>query len=755
MPPGNACSRARPSRSSGAAEILADRRITTRPVPVSAAFHSRFVAEAQGPFRDAVEMVDFRGASIPVFANTTAEPYPDDPESVRELLAGQLARPVEFVAQVEAMYRSGARTFLEVGPDAKLTGLVRAILDGRPHLAIAVDASRGSVSNVDDLACSLATLAALGYAVNLKHWDEGESARVVPATKPGLTVRISGANARPKDRPTEGPRQKPAPVPEPSRPKAVAPRTPRFSLSEAMDPTMPDPQPRHHAENHRTMNHPERTPSHHSNGQAASHALHPPQAVEEHEPPVRVRSQTQDGAVPTDLAFAFHAVQENLAALQRLAGQTADLHRQFLEGQEKTQQTFLKLLEHQRRLSPAMPGPAEPPFSTPVPASEEKSPVMPATRSPAGGMAAPPEIPGLTGPTPDTLRPPRSRHARTKAATADDPTTLALIDVVAEKTGYPAEVLDLDMQLDADLGIDSIKRVEILSALQERYPDLPALPPEQLGSFPTIRAIAEFLGRDVARSLTERGNTPSTPSAPEDTQTFGPTEGREGSRAGFLVSPELARVLLETVAEKTGYPAEMLELDMRLDADLGIDSIKRVEIFSALQERYPGLPPAGPERIGTLETLRDIVVFLGETSEPEPDRPPLPEARAEPRPPEETATRALLEAVSEKTGYPVEMLELDMRLDTDLGIDSIKRVEIFSAVQERLPGTNAIGPEQTGMLETLRADRRVPVVSPLPGPGSERVRASREWSAACDREPERESAPCGTSPAVGQRARAF
>ena len=41
------------------------------------------------------------------------------------------------------------------------------------------------------------------------------------------------------------------------------------------------------------------------------------------------------------------------------------------------------------------------------------------------------------------------------------------------------------------------------------------------------------------------------------------------------------------IAEKTGYPTEMLELDMALDADLGIDSIKRVEILSALQERLP------------------------------------------------------------------------------------------------------------------------------------------------------------------------
>ena len=107
------------------------------------------------------------------------------------------------------------------------------------------------------------------------------------------------------------------------------------------------------------MNPPERIHSHHSNGQAASHALHRPQAVEEHEPPARVRPQSQDVAAPTDLAFAFHAAQENLAALQRLAEQTADLHRQFLEGQEKTQQTFLKLLEHQQRLSHAMPDPAE------------------------------------------------------------------------------------------------------------------------------------------------------------------------------------------------------------------------------------------------------------------------------------------------------------------------------------------------------------------------------------------------------------
>ena len=66
------------------------------------------------------------------------------------------------------------------------------------------------------------------------------------------------------------------------------------------------------------------------------------------------------GIVPARpaLSLALHNAQDNLLALQRLAEQTAALHRQFLEGQEKTQQIFLKLLEQQQRLSLAVLDPA-------------------------------------------------------------------------------------------------------------------------------------------------------------------------------------------------------------------------------------------------------------------------------------------------------------------------------------------------------------------------------------------------------------
>ena len=55
-----------------------------------------------------------------------------------------------------------------------------------------------------------------------------------------------------------------------------------------------------------------------------------------------------------------------------------------------------------------------------------------------------------------------------------------LLQIVSDKTGYPLDMLDLNLDLEADLGIDSIKRVEILGATQEHFPDAPALRPEEL-----------------------------------------------------------------------------------------------------------------------------------------------------------------------------------------------------------------------------------------------------------------------------------
>jgi NADP-dependent 3-hydroxy acid dehydrogenase YdfG len=73
---------------------------------------------------------------------------------------------------------------------------------------------------------------------------------------------------------------------------------------------------------------------------------------------------------------------------------------------------------------------------------------------------------------------------------------------------------------------------------------------------------------------------------------------------------ELVPLMLAVVAEKTGYPTDMLELSMDLERDLGIDSIKRVEILSTVRQRAPGLPELDPAAMGALRTLGQIVDFL-------------------------------------------------------------------------------------------------------------------------------------------------
>src|SRR5262249_1109038 len=108
-------------------------------IPVACAFHSPLIAPASEPFGRILDSCSFVPPQYPVYANTTATPYPNDPATVAALLRQHLASPVRFRDEIEAMYVAGARVFVEVGPQGVLTGLVGQTLAGRPHLAIASD----------------------------------------------------------------------------------------------------------------------------------------------------------------------------------------------------------------------------------------------------------------------------------------------------------------------------------------------------------------------------------------------------------------------------------------------------------------------------------------------------------------------------------------------------------------------------------------------------------------------------------------
>jgi acyl transferase domain-containing protein len=150
-----------------ATELFASRNIRGKKLAVAAAFHSPLVATASRAFRPVLDEVEFAPSRMPVYADSTATEYPADPVAARDLLATQLARPVNFVSEVERMYADGVRTFLEVGPSGVLTGLVNSILNGREYRAIAVDSSGGKRGGVADLANAFAQLSAAGHPVRL------------------------------------------------------------------------------------------------------------------------------------------------------------------------------------------------------------------------------------------------------------------------------------------------------------------------------------------------------------------------------------------------------------------------------------------------------------------------------------------------------------------------------------------------------------------------------------------------------------
>jgi [acyl-carrier-protein] S-malonyltransferase len=96
---------------------------------VSGAFHSPLMQSAQEGLQAAIEKTNFRDASVPVYANVTAQAVTSASE-IKELLVKQLTNPVRWTETVQNMAAAGATEFLEVGPGAVLQGLIKRIASG-------------------------------------------------------------------------------------------------------------------------------------------------------------------------------------------------------------------------------------------------------------------------------------------------------------------------------------------------------------------------------------------------------------------------------------------------------------------------------------------------------------------------------------------------------------------------------------------------------------------------------------------------
>ncbi|HQN07473.1 MAG TPA: SDR family NAD(P)-dependent oxidoreductase [Thermoanaerobaculia bacterium] len=311
------------------------------------------------------------------------------------------------------------------------------------------------------------------------------------------------------------------------------------------------------------------------------------------------------------------------------------------------------------------------------------SPAAPATSRTAAPAPAPAPVPVPAAPVVAPSAPAPAvvpARAPVAAAAAIDPVAERVLAIVAEKTGYAQEMLALDLDLEADLGIDTVKQAELFSAVREEW-GIPRDDSRKLRDYPTLKHVIQFV-RDGRPDLPPPGaGVPAPAAAPAPAPAAAPAVVAP-TPAAPAVDQVLTRVLA-IVTEKTGYPVEMLDPELDLEADLGVDTVKQAELFSAVREEY-GIPRDDSRKLRDYPTLALVVRFVHD------NRPDLAAAAATPAasvtptpaPASDPVLARVLAIVTEKTGYPSEMLDPELDLEADLGVDTVKQAELFSAVRE-------------------------------------------------------------------------
>ncbi|MCF8092113.1 MAG: SDR family NAD(P)-dependent oxidoreductase, partial [Desulfotignum sp.] len=530
-------------------------------LPVAAAFHSRLVADAAAPFNRFVAKQAIVPTDIQVLSNTTGEVYDTDSEKIKSLLGHQLMHPVCFEKNIKIMHDHGVNFFIEVGPKTVLTGLTKQILASGKITAISLDASGSRKSGLSSLAHALCHMAARGFAVDLTQWED-------PVDRPApkrMRVLLSGANP------------KPAPVQEPvPGENKIAQKTPSLKHTDR----------------------PDRSRAYQQGFVMNTH----------HSAPAQNRSSSGTEATPAK--DAMHLIQKGLEAMQALQAQTARTHEKFLETQTQAGQTLAAMMAQTRRFidgTGTMPETDNAPARPVSSAFSQTSPLPAKVNGEASfyktDPAQPPSDPQPQILEPETvlddseILPPQNPDEAAGPPIKEDGISSAqsvLFNTVSRLTGFPVEMLEPDMDIESDLGIDSIKKVEIISELEKQLPDIQGLTTEHIGSARTLADICQAIATQAPKT---------------DTLSIVPQVSENKP-----LSPDFLNILVETISELTGFPKEMLEPDMNLESDLGIDSIKRVEILSRLEQAIgdKGSGMSG-DAMTQLKTIQDMVDFLDQT----------------------------------------------------------------------------------------------------------------------------------------------
>jgi malonyl CoA-acyl carrier protein transacylase len=682
-------------------------------LPISHGYHSRLIGAAVPAFQADLAGLAFSPPSVPVLSSVDGQYYQPEatPEFMPHHLARQLAIPVEFVRHVRKLYDDGVRLFVESGPRWSLTGFIAEILGPeRPHaVCAAVHPKVGELEQFHRLLAAAFTWGRLrpeGLAAFAMERSAVPAAVVAPAALVQAPV-MNGASA-------------------------AADEVQEFIVAQLVEKTG-----------------------------------YPAELLES--------NLDLEAELGIDTVKQVDVLAQAFGRFQVAPDRTLRV---------RNYNTIAKMAELIRERSaivssPAAPAPlvavpaifAEPvAVAAPVVAEVIAAPVVAAPVAVAAPVVA--EVVAAPAAVVAPVEPAAIVQAPVMngaSAAAVDEVQEFIVAQLVEKTGYPAELLEADLDLEAELGIDTVKQVDVLAQAFGRFQVAPDRT-LRVRNYNTIAKMAELIRERSAIVASPTASAPVIFAEPvsvaapavvavptifaEPVAVAAPVVAEVVAAPVAVVAPvepaalvqapvmngaslgdaadEVQEFIVAQLVEKTGYPAELLEADLDLEAELGIDTVKQVDVLAQAFGRFQ-VAPDRTLRVRNYNTIAKMAELIRERSaivaSPTASAPVIlaepvsvaapavvavptifaePVAVAAPVVAEVVAAPAAVVApvepaavvqapvmngasagadevqefivaqLVEKTGYPAELLESDLDLEAELGIDTVKQVDVLA-----------------------------------------------------------------------------
>ncbi|MDC7221805.1 MAG: SDR family NAD(P)-dependent oxidoreductase [Spirochaetales bacterium] len=274
-------------------------------------------------------------------------------------------------------------------------------------------------------------------------------------------------------------------------------------------------------------------------------------------------------------------------------------------------------------------------------------------------------------PGPDRIEEPPSLQANRE-------TLEQILTMVSDVSGYPVEMLEPSMEFEADLGIDTVKQATILAMMAERW-QVQADESFKVSEYPTPNHLLNLLNVESEASQPEK--------APPLKEAFPQRE--EQQPAAPDPKRTLAPRVLEIISEVSGYPVEILELDMEFEADLGIDTVKQATILAMLSEEFQTTKEKRGFNISDYPTIQHLVTLFSGQEKPSEQILPEQDFGTYITLAEKTLTLAgFTKTIAEVSDYPPEMVLPEYRFSQLFGFDQTESDRVIRALEEQYSSIN-------------------------------------------------------------------